>query len=449
MGVDPPDQPGGRGFRVLQPIESWAAPRAHDPVNAIVRLPGSKSITARALILGAASVGASTLRRPLAARDTGLMAAGLRALGVHVSTVDPDLWVVRPGPMRGPAEIDVGVAGTVMRFLPPLAALADGPVSFDGDRRARRRPMGPLIEALRRIGVDIDTPRAGSLPFTVRAKGEVRGGEVTMDASSSSQLISGLLLAAPDFDQGLVVRHEGAPLPRAPHIRMTVSMLRAVGAGVDDSTPDVWAVAPGRIAGRGWTIEPDLSNAAPFFAAALVTGGRVAISGWPAQTAQPGNALELLFAAMGARLSQSASALTVRGEGRIRGIDADLSAVSELVPVIAALCALADSPSTLHGLGHLRSHESDWLSALAQQLENLGAGVAETRHALMITPRPLRGGVFATYQDHRLATAAAVLGLVVDGVVVSDVGCTAKTLPGFTTLWRQMLDGDLAPGRSS
>ncbi len=421
----------------------WSAPRASGPVKATLSLPGSKSITARALVLSAVSVGTSTLRHPLAARDTELMAAGLRALGTHISTVDDELWVIRPRPLQGPARVDVGLAGTVMRFLPPVAGLADGPITFDGDPRARQRPMAPLIGALRRIGVEIDDGGRGLLPMTVRGSGRVPGGQVTIDASSSSQLVSGLLLAAPAFDRGLVVRHEGPPVPSAPHIQMTVSMLRAVGAGVDDSTPNTWVVEPGRIAGRGWSIEPDLSNAAPFLAAALVTGGSVTIAGWPSRTAQPGDALKVLLSAMGARCVMSPEGLTVTGTGTVKGIDADLSAVSELVPTLAALAVLADSPSTLRGIGHMRGHETDRLAALATELGKLGAEVSEAPDGLAITPRPLRGATFETYDDHRLATAAALIGLVVDGVVLSDVACTAKTLPHFRTLWRRML-GDPA-----
>ena len=435
----PPPDPGSGRSR--PPLETWPAPRATGPVKATLSLPGSKSITARALILSGISVGSSTLRNPLVARDTELMAYGLRALGDHISTVEDDLWVVRPQPLRGPARVDVGLAGTVMRFLPPVAGLADGPVYFDGDPRARQRPLAPLIGALRHIGVEVDDGGRGGLPLVVRGTGRVRGGQVTIDASSSSQLVSGLLLAAPAYQEGLVVRHDGPPLPSAPHIAMTVAMLRAVGAAVDDSTPNTWVVEPGRIAGRGWTVEPDLSNAAPFLAAALVTGGSVTISGWPSRTAQPGEALKVLLSAMGGRCTMSAAGLTMTGTGRIQGIDADLAPVSELVPTVAALAVLADSPSTLRGIGHMRGHETDRLAALARELSKLGADVAELPDGLAITPKPLRGTVFATYDDHRLATAGAVIGLAVDGVVLSDVACTSKTLPAFPSLWRQMLAG--------
>ena len=417
----------------------WTAPTAVEPVRSTIRLPGSKSMTARALVLGAIADGPSTLSRPLRARDTELMAGGLRAMGVHVSTVDDDRWVVRPRPLQGPAHVDVGLAGTVMRFMPGIAGLADGPVTFDGDPHARTRPLRPLLDALRAIGVVIDAAPSGGLPLTVHGAGKVSGGEVVLDASASSQLVSGLLLAAPRFERGIVVRHVGPPVPSAPHLRMTVQMLRAAGAGVDDSTPDVWVVEPGRLGGRGWDIEPDLSGAVPFFAAALVTGGEVTLKGWPRSSAQPVDRLRSLLHEMGGEVSLGTGGLTVRGTGKIHGVDADLSSVGELTPVVAALAALADSRSTLRGVGHIRAHETDRLAALARELGALGAGVTETADGLDIEPRPLRGGAWETYADHRMAHAAAVIGLAVPGVELSDVACTSKTLPEFPALWSAMV----------
>lgn len=417
----------------------WTAPLAQGPVRAVLRLPGSKSMTARALVLAALSEGDSTLHGPLQARDTELMSTGLRALGTYVSAMDHRQWLVRPRPLAGPAHVNVGLAGTVMRFLPPVAGLAHGTVTFDGDPRARQRPMRPLVEALRAAGADLHVSAQGGLPLTVRGTGQLTGGEVTLDASASSQLVSGLLLAAPRFSRGVVVRHTGPPVPSRPHLRMTAMMLRAAGAGVDDTTPDVWAVIPGRLAGRAWEIEPDLSGAAPFLAAALVTGGEVTVTGWPRTTTQPGDQLRALLEQLGASCTLDHRGLTVRGTGTIEGIDEDMSDVSELAPVVAALCALARRPSRLRGIGHIRGHETDRLAALAHELGGLGAEVAETEDGLAITPRPLRGAVFETYDDHRLAHAAAVLGLAVDGVRLTDAACTAKTLPEFPQLWSEMV----------
>lgn len=420
------------------PPQPWAAPAAHRPVRARICLPGSKSMTARALVLAALSDGPSTLRAALRARDTDLMAAGLRALGTNVSTVDDRRWVVRPQPLRGPADVDVGLAGTVLRFLPPVAGLARGPVGFDGDPRARERPLRPLVVALRELGMRVEPDR---LPLTVYGTGQVAGGEVAIDASASSQLVSGLLLAAPRFTRGVVVRHVGGRLPSKPHLRMTVQMLRAAGAAVDDSTPDVWAVQAGRLAGRAWDIEPDLSGAAPFLAAALVTGGEVTVPGWPHVSTQAGDRLRPLLERMGASCTLSAHGLTVRGTGAVHGIDADLSDASELTPVLAAVCALADSPSRLWGIAHVRGHETDRLTALARELSALGAEVTDDHDGLVIRPGPLRGEVFHTHDDHRLAHAAAVIGLVVPGVRLDDIGCTAKTLPDFPALWSSMVAG--------
>jgi 3-phosphoshikimate 1-carboxyvinyltransferase len=287
----------------------------------------------------------------------------------------------------------------------------------------------------------VDDGGRGSLPITVHGHGRLRGGEVRVDASASSQFVSALLLAAPRFSRGLVLRHDGPPMPSAPHVAMTVAMLRQGGVSVDDSTPDVWQVHPGAIAARTWDVEPDLSNAAPFLAAAMLTGGRVTVPGWPQPTTQAGDALRELLTDMGAVCTLDGRGLTVAGTGRVRGLHADLHDVGELTPVLAAVCALADSPSHLRGIAHLRMHETDRLAALAGELNALGGDVTETEDGLRIRPRPLHGGVFATYDDHRLATAAAVLGLVVDGILVENVATTAKTLPDFPGRWGRMLSG--------
>ncbi|MEV0144059.1 MULTISPECIES: 3-phosphoshikimate 1-carboxyvinyltransferase [unclassified Nonomuraea] len=421
------------------PAQHWPAPAATGPVTASVELPGSKSVTNRALVLAALADGPGTVRRALRSRDADLMATALRALGATLEPVAETSasvdWRVTPGPVRGGAHVDAGLAGTVMRFVPPVAALADGPVSFDGDPHARKRPMGPILDALRALGARVE---GDALPFTV--SGPIAGGEVTIDASASSQFVSGLLLTAARFEKGVTIRHAGPPVPSQPHIDMTVQMLREVGVRVDDSERDVWRVEPGPITPRDLTVEPDLSNAAPFLAAAMVTGGTVTISGWPARTTQPGDALRGLLTGMGAtvRLSEDGD-LTVTGSGRIDGIDANLREVGELTPTIAALAALASSPSRVRGVAHLRGHETDRLVALATEINRLGGDVEETDDGLVIRPRPLRGGVFHSYDDHRMATAGAVIGLAVPGVEVENIATTGKTLPEFTDMWASML----------
>ncbi len=424
----------------------WAAPLAAAPVRATVHVPGSKSITNRALLLAALADGPSTIRRPLVSRDTDLMLGAVRALGTTVREVPADGgrvdWRVEPATLRGPAAVECGLAGTVMRFVPPVAVLAQGEIAFDGDPRARERPMGPVLSALRDLGASIESA-TGRLPFTVRGRGGLAGGRVRIDASASSQFVSGLLLAASRYDHGIDVAHAGPPVPSLPHIRMTILMLRQAGVEVQDETPHRWRVAPGPIHGRDLDVEPDLSNAAPFLAAALVTGGEVTVAGWPTSTSQPGDMLRDLLTRMGAECRLTPEGLVVRGAGRVRGIDVDLREVSELAPTIAGIAALADSPSTLRGIEHMRGHETDRLAALATEINNLGGDVTETQDGLLIRPRPLRGGVFRTYADHRMATTGAVLGLVVPGVEVEDVETTGKTLPGFVALWHGMLGREL------
>jgi 3-phosphoshikimate 1-carboxyvinyltransferase len=423
--------------------ELWTAPTSAGPVTARVTVPGSKSATNRALLLAALADAPSTLRRPLRSRDSLLMSGALRSLGVDIEDLPDGSWqVTPPKALRGEVSVDVGNAGTVMRFALPIAALADGPVRFDGDPRSHERPIGALIEALRALGADIDdSARPGHFPLTVRGAGALAGGLVEIDSSASSQFVSALLLAGARFARGVEVRHVGERLPSLPHIRMTIEMLREAGVAVDDAEPERWVVAPGPIRGRETTIEPDLSNAAPFLAAALVTGGRVTVADWPEHTTQPGDRLREIFTLMGARCELGHDGLTVSGDGGVHGVDLDLSDEAELTPTIAAVAALADGPSRLHGIGHIRLHETDRVAALAKEINNLGGEVIEGADELLIKPRPLHAGVFATYDDHRMATAAAVLGLVVPGIQVENVATTGKTLPDFTGRWAALLAG--------
>ncbi|SDL56604.1 3-phosphoshikimate 1-carboxyvinyltransferase [Geodermatophilus siccatus] len=417
--------------------EVWTTPHRVTPVDAVVALPGSKSLTARALVLAALADGPGRLVRPLRARDTDLMAAALRALGVRIEEDGGD-WVVTPGPLRGPAEVDAGLAGTVLRFLPPVAALADGPVRVDGDPRLHERPNAGLIAALRDLGVQLDDGGRGRAPFTVHGTGRVRGGAVTVDASESSQIVSGLLLAAARFDEGLDLALAGG-VPSMPHVEMTVGSLRERGVDVV-RTERGWRVTPGPVAARDEVLEPDLSNAAPFLAAALVTGGRVTVRDWPAETTQPGGRLDVLLGAMGAGVERTDEGLRVTGTGTIRPLVADLGEVGELTPVLAALCALADGTSRLTGVGHLRGHETDRLQALDEVLTAVGARVEQLPDGLVIEPGPHRAACLDSYADHRMVHAAAVLGLAVEGVEVRDPGAVSKTLPDFVARWDGMLE---------
>ena len=419
----------------------WPAPAATTPLDALVEVPGSKSLTARYLVIAALASSTTHLRSALLSRDTRLMAGALESLGVRVG-LGADI-TVEPGPLSGDVTVDCGLAGTVMRFLPAVAALADGPVRFTGDAEALVRPVGPVIRALQALGVRVDEEGVpGHLPFVVHGHGSVRGGHVDVDASGSSQFVSGLLLAAARFEQGLVVRHTGPTLPSLPHIAMTVETLRAAGGQVDDSRPEIWEVAPGAIAGRDVRVEPDLSNAAPFLCAALVAGGTVRVPGWPATTTQPGALLPGILERMGASTALVGDELAVTGTGAIHGVDLDLHAAGEIAPTIAALAVLADSPTRLRGIAHLRGHETDRLAALASEITRLGGQAEQTSDGLVITPRPLTGGMWRTYADHRMATAGALIGLRVPGVVIEDVATTSKTIPDFVGLWDGMLAGD-------
>ena len=421
--------------RVTTP-EHWPAPRAHAPVEATLALPGSKSLTNRALVLAAIADRPSVVRRALRSRDTSLMAGALTALGSAVDTSGDD-WTVTPGPFAADATVDCGLAGTVMRFVPPVAGLSTGTVAFDGDPHMRNRPVGEVLAALRSLGVDVSP--GDRLPFSIRGAGHVPGGRVVIDASASSQFVSALLLAGARFDRGVDVVHEGKPVPSLPHIEMTVDLLRRHGVEVDDTDADRWVVAPGPVSARDHTIEPDLSNAGPFLALAAVSGGRVTVRDWPRATTQAGDALRGILTAMGCEVVLTDDGLTVTGSGKIEGVDLDLHDVGELTPVVAALCALAESPSHLRGVAHIRAHETDRLAALAAELGGLGADVTEREDGLSFRPATLHGGVFHTYADHRMAHAGVVVGAAVDEVLVENVGTTSKTFPDFAGFWSGLL----------
>jgi len=437
--------------RTEEPNTLWPAPVASGPVSASVSLPGSKSLTARELVLAALADGPSLLRAPLHSRDTANMIEALRSLGVRFeekggdSEFGADLLVTPAEELLGSTTIECGQAGTVMRFVPPIAGLALGPTSFDADDSARGRPMGAIIAALRALGVDVNDDGRGSLPFTVHGTGSVSGGAISVDASSSSQFVSALLLSASRFDDGLDLTHSGERLPSLPHIEMTIAALAARGVEVESPEVGRWIVRPGAIAALDVDIEPDLSNAAPFLAAAVVTGGSVTITGWPETTTQVGADLADLLPLFGATVTREGDRLTVTGPERVRAVDLDLTTGGELAPALVAIAALADGPSEITGIGHIRHHETDRLAALAAEINGLGGAVTELEDGLRIEPRPLHGGVWQSYEDHRMATAGAIVGLVVPGVEIENVATTAKTLPQFTQLWTRMLAEGTTP----
>ena len=428
--------------------ENWAAPRATAALDAVVPIPGSKSLTNRELVLAALSDRPSVIHRPLRSRDTSLMVDALAQLGVAcLDSVreGSDTIQVTPAPFTGNVTIDCGLAGTVMRFVPPLAALANGSVTFDGDDGARRRPMSTTIDSLRKLGITVDDDGRGTLPFTVHGTGSVPGGDISIDASASSQFVSGLLLAAPRFEHGLTLRHTGATLPSLPHIDMTIACLRARGVTVSTPEPGVWRVEPGVISGITVDMEPDLSNAAPFLAAALVAGGRVTIPHWPTTTTQVGDHLGPYLEMFGATVTRDEQGLTcdggfgLVGGGTIDGVTLDLSTGGELAPTLVALAALASEPSTFTGIAHLRGHETDRLAALVTEINRLGGNATELPDGIHIEPAPLHEGVWNTYRDHRMATAGCLVGLAIDGVEVENIETTAKTMPDFPALWMSMV----------
>ncbi|MGO4385788.1 3-phosphoshikimate 1-carboxyvinyltransferase [Specibacter sp. RAF43] len=421
----------------------WPAPFSATPLDATVTIPASKSLTNRYLVLAALADGASRLRAPLQSRDSDLMIGALRALGAGIEEVPgtgaaPDLLVT---PIRGgapvEAAVDCGLAGTVMRFVPPLAALVAGTFMFDGDPAARVRPMAPVVAALEGLGVRVENGGDGMMPFTVHGTGAVRGGHVAIDAAGSSQFVSAMLLVGARFTEGLHLEHTGESVPSVDHIAMTVAVLRSLGVAVDDSTPRHWIVQPGPIAAFDVLLEQDLSNAGPFLAAALATRGTVRIPNWPANTTQVGDKWREILPQFGATVTLEDGLLTVTGGPEIRGVD--IADTSELAPSTAALCALATGPSRLRGIAHLRGHETDRLAALVAEINALGGNAEETADGLIITPAPLHGGLFHSYADHRMATAGAIIGLAVPGVEVEDIATTAKTMPGFPRMWAQMV----------
>ncbi|MFM1957617.1 MAG: hypothetical protein RLZ41_1016 [Actinomycetota bacterium] len=420
--------------------ERWLAPVASDPLDAAVELPGSKSLNNRELVLSALASEPTLLTGTLASRDSSLMIDALRSLGTQIDLNTDGSILVTPKPFDRSANIDCGLAGTVMRFVPPVSVLANGNVKFDGDEGARRRPMHTTIDSLRALGVEVSDEGAAALPFTVHGNGKVAGGEITIDASASSQFVSGLLLAAARYENGLTLRHEGEHLPSMPHIEMTLDCLQKRGVKVSSPEPAVWRVEPGAIAGGTVGIEPDLSNAGPFLAAAMVAGGKVFIQGWPESTTQVGDEFDGILQQMGAIIERKNGGLEISGSGEIHGIDIDLSIGGELTPVIAALAAIADSPTVIRGVAHLRGHETDRLAALAAEINRIGGIARETADGLEIDPsNNLHGALWQTYEDHRMATAGAIIGLRVPGIEIEDITTTSKTMPDFAQMWQTML----------
>ena len=419
--------------------QNWSAPSAKRPIHSTVSIPGSKSATNRAFVLAALGDSISKIHKPLLARDTELMLQALEKLGCTITRTNELIEITPMKRVHQDLAIDVGLAGTVMRFVPPLAALTAGVVHFDGDQRARNRPMKTLIDSLKALKISVDDESSGSLPFSIVSDGNVQGGEITLDASESSQFISALLLAGAKFSNGLTIKHVGNKLPSLPHIEMTIDMLNQVGVKVSSIEKNSWRVNPTVIKSKDWLIEPDLSNAGPFIAAAMVTKGEVTIKDWPQNTTQAGNAWIKILTKMGAQVSLTEKGLIVSQSGDVKGIEFDLSDVGELTPVLVSIAVLANSNSSLTGIAHLRGHETDRLAALVENIKSIGGDAEETTDGLIIRPRKLHAGLWKSFDDHRMATAGAVIGLVVEGILVDDIKTTSKTLPDFENMWTSLV----------
>lgn len=414
----------------------WPAPLASEPIVASVAIPGSKSLTNRQLVLSALADGPSIIRGAPVSRDSELMISALRVLGAKFSFGEQHEVHITPTPLDQGGTIYCGLAGTVMRFLPPMAALSIQDVSFDADAQAYARPMSTTIQSLRSLGVSISGAR---LPFTVHGKGTVAGGSLELDASTSSQFVSGLLLSAPRFVNGLDLTHTGAQLPSLPHIDMTVEALQNRGVSVTKIGDTRWRVDPGPISGQDVQIEPDLSNAAPFLAAAALTGGQVTVPNWPTQTTQVGDLFPMILERMGARVRSDGKSLTVIGTGRLSGIDVDMSDCGELVPSVAAVAALAEGVTTIRGVAHLRGHETNRLAAIVTEINRVGGTAEELTDGVCITGTQMHAGTWHSYADHRMATMGAIIGLRVPGIEVEGIASTAKTLPAFAEMWTHMV----------
>jgi 3-phosphoshikimate 1-carboxyvinyltransferase len=411
-----------------------------------VEVPGSKSITNRALVLAALTArgGACSLRGALRSEDTEIMIECLRALGFRILTEWSDALVIvssGAGKPRIPvphADLFVGNSGTTMRFLSAVVSLGHGRFRLDGVPRMRERPIQDLLDALQQLGVlALSEKRNGCPPVIVQADG-LPGGTVRIKASVSSQFLSGLLLAAP-FGKGILTIQADGPLVSAPYVVMTVRMLQQWGLEVHEERCDgqcCYRIPGGQRSDysphalQTYDIEPDASAASYFFAAAAITCGRVTVLGIPENSLQGDVAFVDCLAEMGCRVERCSSGITIHGRP-LHGIDVDMNAISDTVMTLAAVACFAEGPTTIRDVAHIRHKETDRLAALATELRKVGAEVEEFADGLTITPKPLHGARIATYNDHRMAMSMSLIGLKIPGIVIENPGCVAKTYPGF------------------
>lgn len=401
------------------------------PPDAVVRVPGSKSITNRVVLLAALADGSTVVEGALQADDTAAMVDAALALGATVDQGDDGTTLRITGtagllPER--ASIFAKISGTTARFVAPVLATGRGTYGLDGGSALRARPLGPLVDALRQLGATvIEQGEPGHLPVVV--SGPARGGRVELPGHVSSQFLSGLLLAGPLFSAGIDVELT-TPLVSVPYVRMTLAVMRDFGVDVGADGP--LAVGPAAYrAVANYTVEPDASAASYFFAAAAMTGGRVVVSGLRADALQGDVAFVDLLERMGADVRRRDEGIEVRGTGRLHGIDADLSDLSDTAQTLAALAVFADSPTTLRGIGFIRGKETDRIADTVRELQRCGIDAREDADGLTIVPGRPRPARIETYDDHRMAMSFALLGLMVPGIEIADPGCVAKTYPRF------------------
>jgi 3-phosphoshikimate 1-carboxyvinyltransferase len=431
--------------------------RPSGPVQGLVRPPGSKSITNRALICAALAEGPSTLTGALESDDTQVMVESLRRLGLRVDWNRPTATIrisgnwpastaqptasggrmppdnaappTRPDKTSHPLDFYVGNSGTTVRFLTAMLTLGRGVFRLDGNARMRERPIQDLLDALRQLGADVSSElNTGCPPVLIRAQG-LPGGEATVRGDISSQYLSALLMAAPYARRGVRLRIDG-PLVSQPYVRITTAVMRAFGVEIHVGDLQAFDIHPGKYRGRTYAIEPDASAASYFFAAAAITGGQVTVAGLSPGSLQGDVAFVELLERMGCRVDHGPSGIAVQG-GPLQGIDADMNAISDTVQTLAAVALFADGPTTITGVAHIRHKETDRIGNLAAELRRLGAAVEERPDGLSIAPGPLRGAAIDTYDDHRMAMSLALAGLRVSGVTINQPRCVAKTYPGF------------------
>ncbi|MGW0465463.1 3-phosphoshikimate 1-carboxyvinyltransferase [Streptomyces sp. NPDC003027] len=396
------------------------------------RIPGSKSLTNRALLLAAAAGSTSTLGAPLVSDDTVAFRDALSGLGVRVERDTDDVaWRVSGlgGGPAGSGSVWCADAGTAARFLPPFAAVGHGDFRFEGSDQLTARPVAPLADALRRLGADVTTAAGGRLPLRVRSQG-LDGGEMPLDGTLSSQFLTGLLMAGPLMRAPLTLNVPH--LVSRPYVDMTVALMRHFGARVDEAAPGAFTVGPTGYRAADLRIEPDASTASYFFAAAAITGTSVTVPGLGRGSLQGDLRFTDVLARAGARVESTEEATTVTGTGVFRGgFEVDMGEISDTFMTLAAIAPLADAPLTIRGIGHARLKESDRIAAVEGNLRALGIRTESGPDWITVHPGRPAPAEIACHRDHRIAMAFSVLGLDAEGITLDDPGCVAKTFPGF------------------